>query len=87
MGLYSQANGIMQWGRKRVKQLMWNGSTILCVNDVRIWYGSDPARKVRFGIKKTLSFSKREDRHELRIRGFVDVYNAPLEAKVKISQQ
>jgi insertion element IS1 protein InsB len=38
-------------------------------------------------VRKTLSFSKRDDQHELRIRGFVDVYNAPLEAKVKISQQ
>jgi insertion element IS1 protein InsB len=37
-------------------------------------------------VRKTLSFSKREDRHEMRIRGFVDVYNAPLEAKVRISQ-
>jgi hypothetical protein len=33
-----------------------------------------------------LSFSKREDRHALRVRGFIDVYNAPLEAKVRISQ-
>jgi hypothetical protein len=37
-------------------------------------------------VRKTLSFSKREDRHELRIRGFVDVYNAPLEARIRISQ-
>lgn len=38
-------------------------------------------------VRKTLSFSKRVDRHVMRIRGFVDVYNAPLEARVKISQQ
>jgi hypothetical protein len=38
-------------------------------------------------VRRTLSFSKRDDRHELRVRGFVDVYNAPLEAKVRISQQ
>jgi insertion element IS1 protein InsB len=37
-------------------------------------------------VRKTLSFSKRDDRHEMRVRGFVDVYNAPLEAKVRISQ-
>jgi insertion element IS1 protein InsB len=37
-------------------------------------------------VCRTLSFSKREDRHELRVRGFIDVYNAPLEAKVRISQ-
>lgn len=38
-------------------------------------------------VRKTLSFSKRVDRHVMRIRGFVDVYNAPLEAQVGISQQ
>ena len=37
-------------------------------------------------VRKTLSFSKRVDRHVMRVRGFVDVYNAPLEARVIISQ-
>ena len=37
-------------------------------------------------VRRTLSFSKRGDRHELRVRGFIDAYNAPLEAKVRISQ-
>jgi insertion element IS1 protein InsB len=37
-------------------------------------------------VRKTLSFSKRVDRHVMRVRGFVDVYNAPLEARVRISQ-
>ena len=98
-GLCCRANGIMQLGSDHARQRSHPSGACLGSRQVRFMVKKETgetAHVERFNntlpqrcanlVRKTLSFSKRGDRHELRVRGFVDVYNAPLEAKVRISQ-
>jgi hypothetical protein len=55
MELCYQVSGIMLLGRKRAKQRMWNGLTILCVNGVRIWCVK-PCRSVSVRIGMSCEF-------------------------------
>ncbi len=54
---------------------MWNGGITRSGRGWGSLYESDPARQVRFGIKKTLSFSKCWDLHVARLKLFVHRYN------------
>ena len=85
-GLCYQANDIMRWGSDHARQVrfMVKKETGETAHVER--FNNTLRQRCSNLVRKTLSFSKRDDRHEMRVRGFVDVYNAPLEAKVRISQ-